>query len=226
MLSSWIQFVSASQFREFMQFMWFVLEKRTPYEACVEPYQHVAPRGATSSRASTRVFIFSVSPAPLLRPAQKPARATPRATHRAHAGHLAGTLVLPVTRAPGCQHPPPASAPAARADTTRQEQRAKSNAPRATRQEQRAKSKSRGPKATSSSTRPGLSRSSPSTAGHRQQAIDSRPSTAGSVGIRQTRRRLGAASVPPRCRLGVGARFWARRWLWLCQRCAITHTHA
>ena len=85
-------------------------------------------------------------PGALLRPAQKPARATPRATHRTHAGHLAGTLVLPVTRAPGCQYPPPASAPAARADTTRQEQR--------------AKSKSRGPKATSSSTRPGLSRSS------------------------------------------------------------------
>ena len=52
-----------------MKFMWFVLEKGTPYEACVEPYQHVAPRGATSSRASTRVFIFSVSPAPLFRPA-------------------------------------------------------------------------------------------------------------------------------------------------------------
>ena len=52
-----------------MKFRWFVLEKRTPYEACVEPYQHVAPRGATSSRASTRVFIFSVSPAPLFRPA-------------------------------------------------------------------------------------------------------------------------------------------------------------
>ena len=52
-----------------MKFMWFVLEKGTPYEACVEPYQHVAPRVATSSRASTRVFIFSVSPAPLFRPA-------------------------------------------------------------------------------------------------------------------------------------------------------------
>jgi hypothetical protein len=51
-----------------MKFRWFVLEKRTPYEACVEPYQHAAPRGATSSRASTRVFIFSVSPAPLFRP--------------------------------------------------------------------------------------------------------------------------------------------------------------
>ena len=41
------------------EFRWFVLEKRTPYEACVEPYQHVAPRGATGSPASTRVFIFS-----------------------------------------------------------------------------------------------------------------------------------------------------------------------
>ena len=49
--------------------MLFVLEKDTPYEACVEPYQHVAPRGATGSRAFTRVFIFSVSPAPLFRPA-------------------------------------------------------------------------------------------------------------------------------------------------------------
>ena len=50
------------------EFRWFVLEKRTPYEACVEPYQHVAPRGATSSRASTRVFIFGVSPALFLGP--------------------------------------------------------------------------------------------------------------------------------------------------------------
>ena len=170
---------------------------------------------------------MSSSSAPLLRPQQtRTTRHAPRATHRAHAGHLAGTLVLPVTRAPGCQHPPPASAPAARADTTRQEQRAKSNAPRATRQEQRAKSNA--PRASHEDRKPPVRQHGPDSPDrhHRQQAIDSRPSTAGSVGIRQTRRRLGAASVPPRCRLGVGARFWARRWLWLCQRCAITHTHA
>ena len=56
--------------------------RRTHRTKCVEPYQHVAPRGATSSRASTRVFIFSVSPAPLLRPTQKLALATD-STHRA-----------------------------------------------------------------------------------------------------------------------------------------------
>ena len=170
---------------------------------------------------------MSSSSAPLLRPQQtRTTRHAPRATHRAHAGHLAGTLVLPVTRAPGCQHPPPASAPAARADTTRQEQRAKSNAPRATRQEQVTRTESHQFVNTARTLQIVTIDSRPSTAGHRLQAIDSRPSTAGSVGIRQTRRRLGAASVPPRCRLGVGARFWARRWLWLCQRCAITHTHA
>ena len=52
--------------------MLFVLEKDTPYEACVEPYQHVAPRGATGSRAFTRVFIFSVSPAPLFKAPRAP----------------------------------------------------------------------------------------------------------------------------------------------------------
>ena len=127
--------------------MWFVLsrEGHTVRSVCGA----VPTRGATWRYQQPGVHAclhLRCQPGALLRPAQKPARATPRATHRAHAGHLAGTLVLPVTRAPGCQHPPPASAPAARADTTRQEQR--------------AKSKSRGPKATSSSTRPGLSRSS------------------------------------------------------------------
>ena len=68
--SSWIQFVSVQA--SFMKFRWFVLEKRTPYEACVEPYQHVAPRGATGSRAFTRVFIFSVSPAPLFKAPRAP----------------------------------------------------------------------------------------------------------------------------------------------------------
>ena len=79
MLSSWIQFVSASQFREFMQFMWFVLEKRTPYEACVEPYQHVTQRGATSSRASTRVY-RAPSPAARRQSARHRATVTSRAS--------------------------------------------------------------------------------------------------------------------------------------------------
>jgi len=67
-----------------MKFMWFVLEKGTPYEACVEPYQHVAPRGATGSRAFTRVFIFSVRRLFLRR--QEHRKASRRARRRT-AGH-------------------------------------------------------------------------------------------------------------------------------------------
>ena len=68
--SSWIQFVAS--------FSQFVLEKRTPYEACVEPYQHVTQRGATSSRASTRVY-RAPSPAARRQSARHRATVTSRA---------------------------------------------------------------------------------------------------------------------------------------------------